>query len=417
MKEKSKQKYSVKRIIFTVFLILLLVLFLAVASALIYANHMLNQINTVDPNLEYTLSSSAADAFLENDPDLVTMAPDSTETYIKIEDITFPPIDPWPTIPTQPQTQPAYTQVPTEPLPTITLPSITDTLPPQTQPTQPPQTEPQPTQPASPLDNIYGDHLINILLIGQDRRPGEGRQRSDSMILVSINKSNNTITLTSFMRDQYVQIPGYKPNKLNVAFAYGGMNLLRKTLELNFGVKVDGMVEVDFSGFEKIIDRLGGVDIKLTTAEAAYLNTLYEIGMLSSPVIVGVNHLDAKQALVYVSIREIDTDYHRASRQRKVLLSLIETYKTLPLDQMLSLMDELLPLISTDLTNLEIMRYAIDIFPMMSSATIETLRIPVDGTFTGGLVEVRPGFYGWFQYNIDFEANKKILWEIFRRRD
>jgi hypothetical protein len=56
-------------------------------------------------------------------------------------------------------------------------------------------------------------------------------------------------------------------------------------------------------------------------------------------------------------------------------------------------------------------------FPMLSTAEIQTLRIPLDGTFVGGMVEVRPGFYGWFQYNIDFEDNKKALWEVFYRRD
>ena len=105
------------------------------------------------------------------------------------------------------------------------------------------------------------------------------------------------------MRDQYVQIPGYKPNKLNAAFAFGGMNLLKKTLELNFGVKIDGMVEVDLSGFENVINRLGGVDVTLTKSEANYLNALYEAKFLDAPVVVGKNHLNAKQALVYAQLR------------------------------------------------------------------------------------------------------------------
>jgi LCP family protein required for cell wall assembly len=267
------------------------------------------------------------------------------------------------------------------------------------------------------LDTVYGDHLVNILLIGQDRRQGQGRQRSDSMILVSINKSNSTITLTSFMRDQYVRIPGYNPNKLNAAYAFGGMKLLAQTLELNFGVKVDGMIEVDFSGFENIITLLGGVKVTLTKAEAKYLNDLYDGKFLDSPVVVGENLLNAKQALVYVGLREIDTDYHRASRQRNVIIGLIEAYRDLPLDKMLSLLDEILPLITTDMSNAKILNYAMACFPMLSTAKIQTLRIPLEGTFIGGLVEVREGFYGWFQYNIDFEANKKALFEVFRRRD
>ena len=226
------------------------------------------------------------------------------------------------------------------------------------------------------------------------------------MILVSINKSNSTITLTSFMRDQYVQIPGYKPNKLNAAYAFGGMQLLTKTLKLNFGVEIDGIVEVDFNGFENIIDLLGGVNITLTEKEAAHLK-----------LTAGLNRLNGEQALSYARIRSIDSDYARAKRQRTVVMALIEAYKDLPLDEMLSLMDEILPMVTTNLTNSQILGYAIDCFPVLASAKIQTLRIPVDGTFVGGLVEVRPNYYSWFQHSIDFAANREVLFDIFRRRD
>lgn len=388
MNHKPKRKWSAKRIIFTVLGILLLLILLAAACVMIYVNHMLNKINRVDPELEYTLSSSAADDFLMDDPDLVTKVPGNTETHVKLEDLIFPTF----------------------------VPGSTGG---DTRPTDPHSTQPNPGpgMPNEDLSDIYGAHLVNILLVGQDRRPGQGRQRSDSMILVSINKSNSTITLTSFMRDQYVQIPGYKPNKLNAAYAFGGMQLLTKTLKLNFGVEIDGIVEVDFSGFENIITLLGGVDVVLNQAEAAYLNTLHEIGMLSSAVVVGKNHLDAKQALTYARLREIDTDYARARRQRTVIMGLIEAYKELPLDEMLDMMDEILPMVTTNLTNSQILGYAVDCFPVLASAKIQTLRIPVDGTFVGGLVEVRPGVYSWFQHSIDFTANREVLFDIFRRRD
>ena len=87
---------------------------------------------------------------------------------------------------------------------------------------------------------IGGKHspVINILLIGQDRRPGETRARSDSMILCTVNKETGTLILTSILRDLYVQIPGYGDNRINAAYAAGGMQLLNETLELNFGVHV-----------------------------------------------------------------------------------------------------------------------------------------------------------------------------------
>ena len=384
MCDKPKRKWGAKRVILTVLGILLLLILLIAACAMIYVNHMLNKINRVDPDLEYTLSSSAAEDFMQSDPDLVTLPSDHSQPTVNMEDLTFPPSILGPDDPTNPDT---------------------------TEPNQ------KPDEPEIDLSDIYGDHLINVLLVGQDRRAGQGRQRSDSMILVSINKSNNTITLTSFMRDQYVQIPGYKPNKLNAAYAFGGMQLLTKTLKLNFGVEISGIVEVDFGGFERVIDLLGGVDVTLTEKEADYLNGLYNVKLLDSPVVVGKNHLDAAQALAYVGVREIDNDYARARRQRTVIMAIIEAYKEQPLDEMLGLLDEILPLISTNLTNSQILGYAVDCFPMLASANVQTLRIPVEGTFVGGLVQVRPGVYSWFQHSIDFDANREVLFDIFRRRD
>ena len=75
------------------------------------------------------------------------------------------------------------------------------------------------------------EHIINIMLIGQDRRPGEGRTRSDVMILCTVNKKTKELTLTSFMRDLYVEIPGYGGDKLNHSYAYGGMKLLDKCIQ------------------------------------------------------------------------------------------------------------------------------------------------------------------------------------------
>lgn len=161
------------------------------------------------------------------------------------------------------------------------------------------------------------DSLINILLIGQDKREGEERQRSDAMILCSFNPETSKLSMMSFLRDLYVQIPGYEDNRLNAAYAYGGFELLKETLELNFGISVDGCLESDFSGFEKIIDTIGGVEIELTKEEAE---------------IVGVNEgvctLNGNQALTYARIRKIDSDFQRTERQRKIMNSVFEKAKT-----------------------------------------------------------------------------------------
>ena len=253
-----------------------------------------------------------------------------------------------------------------------------------------------------------GDHILNIMLVGQDAREGENVQRSDTMMLVTFNLKTRTITLTSLMRDQYVKIPGYGSTKLNHAYQYGGMSLMNETLYNHFGIEVDGNFEVDFTGFEKIIDLLGGVEIDLTKKEVDYLK---EKGFKN--VTVGKNILEGESALWYARLRSIDNDYARAERQRNVMMSLFEAYKELNYAQMLSLLHEILPFLRTNMTMAEITGYALDLYPMISGATVETLRIPADGTFKGGFVKVSEGLKLWCQYDIDFEANRELLKEIF----
>lgn len=223
------------------------------------------------------------------------------------------------------------------------------------------------------------DDVVNILLIGQDARPGEGRSRSDSMILVTFNKDKKTITMTSFLRDLYVQIPGYQDNKLNATYAFGGMPLLNSTLEQNFGVRVDGNVEVNFAYFAQVINALGGVDLELRADEANYINGGTGRNVLSA----GMMHLDGDQALVYSRIRSLDwdADFSRTNRQRKVINALIEKFRNTDLITLLGLMDDLLPMITTDMSNKDMIKLATELFPILKEATIVSQRVPADGAY------------------------------------
>ena len=224
------------------------------------------------------------------------------------------------------------------------------------------------------------DNIVNIMLIGQDRRPGEDRARSDSMILVTFNKEKKTITMTSFMRDLYVKIPGgYLDNRINTSYSLGGMELLDQTLLENFGVVVDANVEVDFDQFRHIIDLLGGVQIELDEAEARYINKK----MNTRDVQPGLQTLNGKQALWYARNRSTGgtSDFGRTNRQRTVLNALIEAYKNKPLTEMIGLLDDILPLITTDLTQGEIISYVTALFPMFSECEIVTQHIPVQGGY------------------------------------
>lgn len=260
----------------------------------------------------------------------------------------------------------------------------------------------------NPDDVLWGDEtdlleksedVINVLLIGQDRRPGEGRQRSDAMILCTINKKTKTLTMTSFMRDMYVQIPGYSDNRINACYQIGGMELLNSCLEKNFGVHVDGNVEVDFNGFIGVIDLMGGVSINLTAAEANHLNGNHGYSLHE-----GTNKLNGEQALNYSRIRYIGNgDFGRTNRQRAVLSALVESSRSLSLSQINELVKDVLPLVTTDMSNSEIVNYTLALFPMLTDLTINNQRIPADNTYQNASIRDMSVLVP------DLDANRQIL--------
>ena len=374
-KPKKKKRTWLKALCIT---LLVIVILLAAGVGTIWwkVNSMLDKIQIVTE--ESKLSS------VEESEILATggQAADPNETYIQIGDVEIPGA----TTGDEPQETTASTSS-GDPGQATTPPATVD-----------------PTDPYS----IQGD-IVNIMLIGQDKRPNENyRCRSDAMILVTFNKTTKTITMTSFMRDAYVDIPGYTPYKLNHAYQYGGMSLLNKTLKTNFGVDVNKDIAVDFSQFEQLIDKLGGVDITLTQAEADYMNLGRNWGLKAGKV-----RLTGEQALLYSRIRKIDSDYQRAGRQRDVLQSLINRYMSLPVLDMIAMLDEILPLVSTNMSKSEIIDLIWELAPLLTSCKFNTAQIPAAGTFSSGYLEIRKGYVDWFQYNINFKKNRQILWEIF----
>ena len=247
-----------------------------------------------------------------------------------------------------------------------------------------------------------GSGIVNILLIGQDRREGEETARSDSMILCTYHRKTGNVTMTSFLRDLYVPIPGHHNNRINAAYSEGGAALLARTLRENFDLHIDGNVEVDFSQFSQIIDLLGGVQLELREDEAAEINK--ETG---SGLSAGVQVLNGEQALTYARIRKLDADgdFSRTSRQRKLMNALLGSYRNIKWKDLLPLIDELLPLISTDMNYGRLVLLAMEILPKLSDAQITSQRIPADGTFTDEKID------GMSVLSADLEANRQLLRE------
>lgn len=223
------------------------------------------------------------------------------------------------------------------------------------------------------------DHspLINILIVGQDQKPEDTtRQRSDVMMLCSYNKETNEVHITSFLRDLYVKLPGgYSHNKLNAAYHFGGFKLLYQTMLDNFGVKIDGGVEIDFNGFVDIVDLLGGVDIYLTAAEAPYVST---------NSVEGMNHLNGRKALNYARTRKTDDDFGRTARQRKVLIALFEKVRHADLETVSDIIDKVLSMVKTDMSDSMITSLVTSLLPKMSTLEITTHCVPSKGNFMYG---------------------------------
>ena len=233
----------------------------------------------------------------------------------------------------------------------------------------------------------HDDAVRNILLIGVDAREGEDAEktRSDTMMLVSIDTRNNQIKLTSFLRDTYIDIPGYKWKKLNAAQRKGGTQLLVDTLEYNYKIKIDNYMFVNFDMFTTIIDSLGGIDVAITEKEAKYINskdhmTSVEASAFPEEIKSGdAVHLTGAQALWYSRIRYLDSDLMRTQRQRKVITAIFEKAVANP-GEVVGMLGDIMPMIKTNLTSDELMQLGMNA-PKYMTYTIAQQQIPANKTY------------------------------------
>lgn len=349
MKKKKSGSRSAKRTTLTLLCVMLGLVLAIMLGGTIYVEHLLNQMNYVDNSVTQPyLSQEEAELLAKQETEAET--PDFTGPELSGEDVEF-----------------------------------------------------------ADTDDIQiggGKDVVNILLIGQDSRTKTGQGRSDSMMLCTFNKAKKTITVTSFMRDMYVQIPGYKNNRINVAYMYGGMELLNETLEKNFGLHIDGNVEINFQHFAKLIDLVGGIELELSSAEANYINKEYKKGSLKA----GTNLLNGTQALWYARTRKVSSegqagDFGRTNRQRIVMEILINKYKDSSLTELIGMLDDVLPMITTDLSKSDITGYVMEFFPMLADVTIVNQRVPAEGSYDMVMID------GNSVLRVDFNKNIQMLME------
>ena len=255
------------------------------------------------------------------------------------------------------------------------------------------------------------DEIVNIAVFGLDRRHDEFC-RTDTIMILSINKDNKKIKLTSLMRDMYVKIPGKWSDRINAAYAYGGPGLAVNAINTNFDMNIKYYASVDFKGIQKLIDKLGGTDINVKNGEIEYLNSyISELNFLDKDnpskfiSVPGMQHLNGKQTLGYMRIRYYgNADYERTQRQRTVISQLFDKVKSAGVLKFPGLVSMLLPYIETNMSKTDILNLGISVLD--SKDSIEQYRLPVDGTFKSQSIR------GMSVLVPDLPANSSMLHEF-----
>ena len=307
-----------------------------------------------------------------------------------------------------------------------------------TEPTTEVTTEPTTEATTAPTEPDYGQSgkIVNILVVGQDSR-GDGEESAklaDTIMLLTLNKETHTLSMTSFLRDSYVKLPEYYRghtcgwNRINPSYALGyswfgdagAMEMLNLTLEGNYGVKVDGNVEIGLVALWDVIEYLGGVEVYLDDDEYNYMkpieeycNNIYkESGELEriTDIQPGYNVLSADLALNYARMRHAtasDSDMNRSARQREVLTSMLDKATKMSPLELNSLIDMVLSKIITNISTDDMKMYIKELTPYLYGLQLTSYQIPAEGTYWGEMVELPDGVGGVLK--IDFEKNKQVV--------
>ena len=214
--------------------------------------------------------------------------------------------------------------------------------------------------------------VIDIMLLGTDRRPQHEGWRTDTMILVSIDPDDKIVSMVSIPRDLYVAVPGYGKTRLNLAdnigeaqyYPGGGPALLRATLEENLGMTFDHYIRIDFQGFVEVIDTLGGIDVDVQCPTELWVPNMKSPGeyLLLRTVPAGMQHMDGELALIYSRCRGHTPVLDRDRRQREVLVAIRDRVVELGipglLPRLFELLDSMQRNVQTDLEPAEILSLA-----------------------------------------------------------
>lgn len=237
----------------------------------------------------------------------------------------------------------------------------------------------------------YNDTILNIALFGVDA-DDKGIGRSDSIMIATIDTQHKKLKLISIMRDSYVNIDGHRVDKINHAYAFGGPTLAMSTINQNFDLNIRDFATVNFESLPKIIDKIGGIELDIDSEELKYINSYIQdinrINGTSSPQIqsTGLQHVDGTQSMAYCRIRYTEGgDYKRTERHREVLSTMFSKITTMSVTAYPSLLNEILPMIRTNLKSSDILDIGNEVLKMGIS-NIEQERFPLDNYCQGKMI-------------------------------
>lgn len=236
-------------------------------------------------------------------------------------------------------------------------------------------------------DGLPGNRA-NILLLGLDA-VHERSRRSDAILIASVGYGS--LKLTSVLRDAVLDIPGRGPGKVNAAYAYGGPELVMKTLNENLGLNLMHYVAVDYRTLVNVADALGGVDLNITEAEMNKINQDIEADRerlaaygYTAPALAQCGegaHLNGVQALTYARIRKLDSDFGRTGRQRKLLTAMLAKLRAGLWNPALlaRLIRAFLDTADTNMSAIQLLSLA---EKALSAGAPDQLHLPVEGSYT-----------------------------------
>ena len=264
--------------------------------------------------------------------------------------------------------------------------------------------------------DVFQEKVTNIALFGVDSRSDSISGRSDAIIVLTIDRVNNKIKMTSIARDSYVTMErksGTMKDKITHAYSYasdGGPQLAVKTLNQNFDLDIQDYVSVNFFGFTEIIDYIGGVEIDVDADEMYVMNTEYVWHMNAMGIDcdyitkTGLQKLTGSQAVAYARNRYTGNDVDRGNRQKEILQAAYNKVKTLSVSELNKLVTLVLSNCETSLSNSEII--GLGTWAVAKSPTIENLSLPdKDCNPKSGVAATINGVW-YYIYDLDIATRK-----------